>query len=135
MASNPYTKRYSDADLEIYSTDLYGGSDSDVAGTELFTSAIDLSANKAVVIDIKHDSSGTTDDLTVNIYRSLDTTWDGDETAINSVAVPSDGSEDIYSLGFGRHNGYGPGIYRLGLVRSGSTDTFDVEAKLRYDRT
>ena len=124
---------YDCADTLIYQTSAYGGSDDDVT-TEKYTKTIDLAFNRAACIDIKHDSDGTTDDLVVNIYRSTDNVWDGDEQAINSVTIPSDGSEDIYSLNISYYAGYGPGYYRLGLIRSGSTDTFAVDSKLRYGR-
>lgn len=131
MANYPQYKTDA-SDSELYKTDLYSGGDSDVANSEVFTSAIDCTEKPHAVGEIKFDSSGTTDDLELTLYRSLDNSFDGDEIAIWSFTIESDGSEDIYATPDLAN--YGPGYYRFGLESSGATDTFDVDFELRQAR-
>ena len=131
------TWQYESNDVNVYRTDGYNdpdgvaGTDADIDSTERFTDDIDLSGYEVAVIDFKFDASGATDDLTLSLYKRRDSSWDGDEIAIWSAVVPSDGSEDIYN--FTITKSYGPGHYRFGMV-SGATDTFEMEATLRYAR-
>jgi hypothetical protein len=116
---------YDDSDTVIYQTDAYSGSDDDVTSTEKYSDTIDLSNGGQAVISIKFDGSDASYNLKVNIYASPDGTWDGDEIALTSIVITSDGSEDLKSMVID-----GPGYFRLGLDSTGTT-TFDVEAKYR----
>lgn len=122
---------YDPTDTELYKTNLYSGSDSDIGGTQLYTSDIYLSDEDGANVDFKFDCSGTTDNLKLYLYRRRDASWDGDEKAIWSTTVTSDGSEDIYTFSL---SGYGRAHYRFGMVRTGSTDTFDIDVEMRKYR-
>jgi len=123
---------YDASSTTLYRTNLYSGPDLDVDATERFTAGIDLTQRLFAVCELKFDASGTTDDLKVNLYRSLDSSWDGDELEILSTTIDSDGSEDLWSLTIGPD--FGPGFYRFGLKSTGATDTFDVDFTARLAR-
>ena len=123
---------YDASSTTLYRTNLYSGSDPDVDATERFTVGIDLTQKLFAICELKFDASGSTDDLKVSLYRSLDDTWDGDELEILSMTIDSDGSEDLWSLTIGPD--FGPGFYRFGLKSSGATDTFDVDFTVRLAR-
>jgi len=137
MANYPQYK-YDAADTELYKTNLYSGSDADldntapVSDSDGYTSDIDLTAKTHAVIDFKFDGSGTTDDLVLTLYKRRDSSWVGDEIAVWSMTVPSDGSADIFSMTI--DPSFGPGHYRFALQSSGATDTFDIEVQARYCR-
>lgn len=108
---------------EIYKTNLYGGADADIDGTEKFSSNVDLETDgyEGVHCDLKYDSSGTTDNMIVNIYGSLDGT-NFDSLALSTFIADKNGGvetrisfivKDLAQL-------------RIGMKRDGSTDTFDV---------
>ena len=118
---------YEDSDSELYKTNLYSGGDADIAGTEVFTSDIDLTTYMGATVDFQFDASGNTDDLILKLYRRRDSSWDDDEIAQHQVTVSSDGSEDIYTYTIDQ----GAGHFRFGMVRSGSTDTFDIDVEMR----
>lgn len=119
----------------MYSTNLYGGSDADLDNTapiddsDGFTSNIDLTSDIFGVIEFKFDSSGTTDDLILRVFRALTSTHDVDEIAIDEITVPSDGSEDLFSYALGQT--HGPGHYRFSMQSAGGTDTFDIDVQMR----
>lgn len=120
---------YGDTDEELYKTNGYGGSDVDLDATERYTGDIDLTSLRQAIVDFKHDSSGTTDDILLYLYKRRDSTWDGDEMAVWSTTVVSDGSEDIYH--FTITESYGAGHFRFGMKRSGTTDTFEIDVQMR----
>lgn len=120
---------FEDTDEELYQTNLTGGSDSDIAGTELFTSNIDLTQETGAAIDFAFDASGATDDLVLALYKRRLSTWTGTEIAVWSATVDSDGTADIYT--FDIDATYGAGYFRFGMVRSGSSDTFDIDVEMR----
>ncbi len=120
---------FEDTDEELYQTNLTGGSDADIAGTELFTSNIDLTKETGAAIDFAFDASGATDDLVLALYKRRLSTWVGTEIAVWSATVDSDGTADIYH--FDIDESYGAGYFRWGMVRSGVTDTFDINVQMR----
>jgi len=123
---------YDGSSASIYRTNAYSGTDPDVDATLRFTADIDLTQKLFAVCELRFDASGTTDDLKVSLYRSLDNTWDGDELEILSLTIDSDGSEDLWSMTIGPD--LGPGHYRFGLKSSGATDTFEVDFAVRLAR-
>ncbi|MDY6888148.1 MAG: hypothetical protein SVV88_11010 [Pseudomonadota bacterium] len=137
MANYPEYE-YDGSDSELYQTNLYTGTDADldntapVDATDGYTSDIDLTQKTGCVIDFKFDSSGTTDNLVLKLYRRRDSSWDGDEIAIDSITVTSDGTEDIFSYMI--NESHGPGHYRFSMQSSGATDTFDIDVQCRYYR-
>ena len=137
MANYPEYE-YDAADTELYKTNAYSGTDSDldntapVDATDGYTSDIDLTQKIWAAIDFKFDSSGTTDDLVLTLYKRRDSSWDGDEISVWSATVESDGSEDIYHMTIGPS--FGPGHYRFAMQSSGGTDTFDIDVEVRYGR-
>ena len=130
---------YSGSDTELYQTNLYGGTDADldntvpVDDTDGYTSNIDLTTNIGAVIDFKFDSSGTTDNLVLKLFKRRNSSWDGDEISISGdIIVESDGTEDIYSYTI--DESWGAGHYRFSLQSSGATDTFDIDVQMRTYR-
>lgn len=124
---------YDDKDTNIYKTDGYGGTDTDVT-TIQYTDNIDLTLALGANIDFKFDASGATDDLVLTLYKrrqsETDEAWGAIEEEKWSTTISSSGAEAIYNFTLGET--YGPGHYRFGMARSGSTDTFEVDANLRY---
>ncbi len=130
MARESYL--YDKTDTELYKTDGYGGSDTDVDATERFTDNIDLTVNLGANIDIKFTGSGSTDDLVLSLYRRCDASWGGSEIAIWNATVNSDGTESIYN--FTMDGSYGAGHYRFGMKSTGATDTFEIDVEMRQWR-
>lgn len=101
-----------------------------VAGTELFSSAITLNPAESVDIQVKGNSSGTTDNLVVSAYGTLDdSTEEWDTVPFQQQTLDcTDGADNIFSILI-------PGKYkfRLGFARDGSTDTITVDASIRKD--
>ena len=123
-----------ESDTELYCTNLYSGSDADVNDTRKYGSDIALDRiNQQIAIDIKYDGSGSTDDLKVSVFKQRGGAWDGDEIAVHSVTIPSDGSEDIQNLLIDERD-YGRGHFRVGLESTGASDTFDVDMEGRLYR-
>jgi hypothetical protein len=129
---------YEGSDQELYKTNLYSGTDADldntapVGPTDGFTSDINLEVNEYATIMIKFDGSGSTDNIAVSLFCRTDSTWDGDELAIQALPdIESDGSEDLATIQIGPHRGHGPGHYRLSLQSTGGTDTFDAHVWMR----
>ena len=137
MANYPEYE-YDGSDSELYQTNLYGGTDADLDNTvpvndsDGYTSSIDLTQKTGCVIDFKFDSSGTTDNLILKLFKRRDSSWDGDEIAIDEIEVESDGSEDIYHYSISES--HGPGYYRFSLQSAGATDTFDIDVQCRFYR-
>jgi hypothetical protein len=134
MANYPEYE-YAGSDTELYKTNLYTGSDSDldntapVDDTDGYTSNIDLTQNVGAIVDFKFTGSGSTDDLVLKLFRRRDSSWDGDEIAIDTITVSNDGSEDIFS-----YHLKGPGHYRFSMQSEGATDTFDIDVEMRTYR-
>jgi hypothetical protein len=121
---------YDSTDLDIYQTDGYSGSHTDVDNTERFTDDIDLTVNKGAVIDFTFDGDNATDDLTIKIYKRRDSSWTGNEIAWKSaLTVSNDGSEDLYTYTIPPD--YGAGHYRFGLASAGATTTFEIDCSVR----
>jgi len=124
-------------EVEVYSTDAYSGSDTDVDATERYGVDINLTANVQFGMDIKlveiGGASGT-DNVLMTVYSRRDNTWDGDEQKIDEKEYTNDGSEDIFryvidalKTGFGH--------YRVSFQATpGGTNTFDLDAQGYYSR-
>jgi hypothetical protein len=100
--------------------------DLSVAGTELYSDAVELNSDETAHIQIVADfPAGPTDDLEVRVYTTLDAsteTWDN--TTFATAQTMDNGTDpNRFSITV-------TGIYkfRLGFVRSGSTDTITVNA-------
>ena len=132
MAHESYL--YDNSDTELYQTNLYGGTDPDIDGTERFTDDIDLTVQLGAIIDFLFDGSDALNDLVINLYKRRDNSWSGDEIAVTSITVENDGNEHLYH--FTIEESYGAGHYRFGMVRSGGATTFDIDVEMRtYRRT
>lgn len=131
MANYPQYS-YDGSSTSLYRTNAYSGTDPDVDATQRFSTDIDLTQKLFAVCELKFDASGTTDDLKVSLYRSLDNSWDGDELEIFAATIDSDGSEDLWPFMIGPD--FGPGHYRFGLKSTGATDTFDIDLNVRFAR-
>jgi hypothetical protein len=120
---------YDEIDTRLYRTDGYGGSDADVDSTERYTGNIDLTVNVGAAVDFKFQGSGIINNLVLYLYKRRNSVWDGNEIALWSATVTSDGSEDSYH--FTVDESYGAGHFRFGMKSSGSTDTFEVDVEMR----
>lgn len=117
-------------DTELYKTNLYSGTDADLDGTERFTEDIDLSVWSGASIDFKFTASDSTDNLLLNIYNTRDGNWEDFELAWKSqLTVENSGAQSKYHYTIPET--YQPGHFRFGMVRSGSTTTFDIEVNCR----
>ncbi len=130
MARESYL--YDKTDTELYKTDGYGGSDTDVDAAERFTDNIDLTMNLGANVGFTFTGSGSTDDLVLSLYERRDASWGNSEIAIWNATVSNDGSESIYN--FTIDSSYGAGHYRFGMKSAGSTDKCEIDAEMRQWR-
>lgn len=120
-------------DTNIYKTDGYGGSHTDVDNTERFTDDIDLSVNTGAVVDFLYDGSDGTDDLVLTLYKRRNSSWAGNEHAWKSaITVDSDGTEKTYSYTI--PGLYDVGHYRFGMKSDGAATTFEIQVDYRARR-
>ena len=96
-----------------------------VAGTELFSDAVTLKSDETAHVQVKADFPvGPTDDLEVRVYTTLDLTsetWDTDSfSTVETIPNTTDpGYKSITVTGVMK--------FRVGVVRSGSTDTITTD--------
>jgi len=115
----------------IKSTNAYGGGDSDLAADETwdFSGDIDLETNgyEGALIYLEHDSSGTTDNIILGIFPSVD----GSDRADNPIV------EIEFDASGGGDTQEAPIVvkdlqhFEVGVRTSGTTDTFDY--RIRWD--
>jgi hypothetical protein len=111
-----------------------GGDDDDVAGTEKFTDDISLVEFTNAEIDIKFDAGDSTDDLYLDLFKRGDSAWSGNELRWKSrIIIENDGTETEFHYSIPMI--FGSGHYRLGMVRSGMTTTFDISVEYRTARS
>jgi len=107
-------------------------SDVSVAGTELFSSAVVLEDEEVAHVQVKADFPGTpTDDLTVSVYGTLDESsenWDTKYHAQYTIEKEIDPNSFSIVVKDLRK-------FRIGCVRSGSTDTITVNAYYRKSKS
>lgn len=100
-----------------------------VAGTELFSDKVSLDPGESSHCQVIGNSNGTTDNLIISVYATLDASTENyDTTPIYSFELDcTDGNDNDVSF-------IVQGVYafRLGFVRSGSTDTITTNA---YERS
>lgn len=124
--------RWSD-EVIVYQTDGEGGEDPDIDGTEKFTENIDLTRFTSGDLDFHFTGSDGTDDLVFNLYQRNDSGWEDIELTWKAqFTITNPGTKKIFHYTIPRI--YGPGHYRFGLLRSGSTTTFDLKVTLRTSR-
>lgn len=124
------------SEIVLFATDEFSGGKSDVTGTEQYSITLNLNVSKGILVDCSFvEISGTseTDSLLLNIYRSINGTWTGNEieieqidcgvAAVGTIKKHSDAIDTAFSA---------PGFYRIGVVASGGTNPFDVELRGRY---
>jgi len=104
--------------------------DQAVAGVEIFSDWVTLKSDETVHFQVKGDFVAVpTDDLLINVYATLDASAEvSDTSAIIAQRVLSKDT-DPGLLSIGGLNGYYK--LRLGVVRSGATDTITVDAWYR----
>lgn len=138
MASYPQIE-YDVADTELYKTNEYSGTDSDIDNTvpvddtDGYTSDIDVTEKMGCTIDFKYHASGSTDELILTLYKRREPTWTTNSIALKTITVSNDGSEDIYSFDLSMFD-WGPGHYRFAIQSSGGTNTFDIDVEARFWR-
>jgi len=101
-----------------------------VAGTELFSSAVTVNPGAVFRIHVKGNSGGTTDNLVITLYSTLDASTE-EWTTVGDYSFVLDctsGNDEIVQFVVS-------GIYRfrIGFVRDGSTDTITTNAWYRED--
>lgn len=99
------------------------------AGTEVYSNAVTMNPGATAVVQVDGNTNGTTDDLLVRVYSTLDAsteTWDN--TPVFRYAMSKNLDPHYCSFVV-------TGLYkfRVGFVRSGSTDTWTVNAYYRED--
>lgn len=115
----------------IKSTNGYGGGDPDLAADEAydFSGDIDLETNgyEAAIIYLEHDSAGTTDNIILGIFPSVD----GSDRADNPLfeiefdaASGADIQEAAIIVKDLQH-------FEVGVKTNGTTNTFDY--RIRWD--
>lgn len=101
-----------------------------VAGTEVFSDKVELNPGEMCAVQIKADFPGSpTDDLEVRLYGTLDAsseTYDNQGTIATLLSNSDDPAYKTILI-----SGYY--AFRLGFIRSGSTDTITVDAWIRKD--
>lgn len=101
-----------------------------VAGTEQYSTAVTLDPGETAEVQITGDSNGTTDNLLVRVYATLDASSEQWDTAPRqSIEIDClDGNLNAKTI---KVRGYYK--FRLGFIRSGSTDTITANAYYRKD--
>lgn len=101
-----------------------------IVGTEQFSSAVSLNPGESAQVQVISNSGGTTDSLIVSVYGTLDAsteTWD--EVPITQFLLDCTSGNDT-EVSFIVSRLY---RFRIGFVRSGSTDTLVTNAYYRSD--
>ncbi len=99
-----------------------------VAGTELYSDKVTLNPGESSHIQVIGNSNGTTDNLVISVYATLDASSENYDTVpLFAFELDcTDGNDNDVS--FIVSGVYG---FRLGFVRSGSTDTITTNAYSR----
>ncbi len=101
-----------------------------VAGTELFSDIVSLNPGESALVQVVGNSGGTTDNLIISVYATLDDAGENwDTVAIYKFELDcTDGADnDVSFIVSGLYR------FRLGFIRSGSTDTIATDADYRSD--
>lgn len=112
-------------------TNGYGGGDADLAADGAYDKGadIDLETNgyEAIAIYLEHDSAGTTDNIVLGIFSSLDGTdfADNPDFEIEYDATGGADTQEPAVIVFG------PAHLKIGVRTTGTTDTFDY--RIRWD--
>lgn len=99
-----------------------------VAGTELFSDAVALNPGELADVQIVANSSGTTDNLQISVYTTLDASSENWDTVpyYRFILDCTNGNDNDVSFVVS-------GVYKfyVGYVRTGSTDTITTNAWVR----
>lgn len=137
---------YESSDTNLFVTDVYSEdadditASDDIDNTEQYSEDINLTSwYNGMTIDVKYIEIGgttTTDELYVNIYRSRSGTWVDKELVAGFVNCGNPGVAAGYKIKPIAINAKqsGKGYYRLGILSSGTTNTFDAIIQGRYWR-
>lgn len=101
-----------------------------IVGTEQFSSAVSLNPGESAQVQVISNSGGTTDSLVVSVYATLDTATEvWDEVPITQFFLDCTSGNDT-EVSF-----IVSGVFRfrVGFIRSGSTDTLTTNAYYRSD--
>ena len=112
-------------------TNGYGGAVDDLAADEAwdYTADIDLETNgyMGAIVYLEHDSAGTTDNIIMGIFPSVDGT-DFPDSPIAEIEYDDNGGADTQEPGIWVHDTQ---HFRVGVKTSGTTDTYDY--RIRWD--
>jgi hypothetical protein len=101
-----------------------------VAGTETFSDWISLAPGELAVVQVKADFPVTpTDNLKVTVYGTLDEATETSDNQSAASAILMNTADPAYrSFPVSGHR-----KFRIGVVRTGATDTITVDAWVRKD--
>lgn len=115
----------------IKATDGYGGTDADLAadGAWDFSGDIDLETDgyEAALVYLEHDSAGTTDNIILGIFPSVDGT-DRADNPIFEIEFDATSGTDMQEAAIVVNDLQ---HFEVGVKTSGTTDTFDY--RIRWD--
>lgn len=137
---------YATEDVNLFVTDEYSEDaddidvSDDISDTEQYTLEFVLHGwNDGINIDLKYveiSGDSQTDELWANIYRRRDSSWeDGKQIPVGDANCGNEGVSAGYKIKnivITATQLSGPGHYKLGLLSSGSTNTFDAIVQGRF---
>jgi len=101
-----------------------------IVGTEQYSSAVTLDPGESAHVQVISNSGGTTDSLIISVYSTLDDSTEvWDEVPIHQFLLDCTSGNDT-EVSFMVSSVY---KFRVGFVRSGSTDTLTTNAYVRTD--
>jgi len=101
-----------------------------VTGAEIFSSAVTLTPKNTIDIEVQGNSSGTTDDLIVNVYSTLDDSLESWDTVPLMSFILDCTSGGDNKISFIIKDFY---KFRIGVIRKGTTDTIATDIWYRSD--
>lgn len=118
----------------LYATNAYSGTDSDLAADQAYdyTSSVDLATlgYSGIEVEFRYDSVGTTDNIILSVFESLDGTNWGTTPSYSITLSGASGADTPEVFDFPTKANY----IRFGFKTSGLTDTFDVKLSYRLTK-
>jgi|GEM_PF-860964 len=115
------------ASVTLAQTDGYGGATPDLAADQAYdyTADVDLETNgyEGAHVTVDYDGSGTTDNIIIDIFGSLDGT-NYDDIALCTLSGSKTGADEQVSFIV-----KDVAHFRIGVKTSGTTNTFDYQIK------
>ena len=113
-------------DTVLVETNAYGGAATDLAADQAYdlSAAVDLGSNgyEGVQVTFEYDSAGTTDDIIISVFASLDGT-NVDDIEYWSMQSSVNGGTDTQVSFLIRNLKQ----FKIGVKTAGTTDTYDYQ--------